>query len=348
MTEASDPDRKRAEAEALDWIVALQEAPEDRQVRRRFRQWLAAAPANARAWDESARVYAGIGETSPVHSEHWARSRERHDAVPIRSISGAFRRQSPPGPRSDVRRAGGRVRRPIAAALSAAAAALVIAVALPEATVRWQADAIAGTGEVRTMTLADGSHISLSPGSAVSIDYSAADRRIGLIRGQAWFDVQDDPRPFHVVARNVETTDIGTAFEVGLTDGAIRVAVGHGIVRVDDAGTGRTISERLFAGQTVSIDPTGKAVQGSAPPELIGAWRDGRLAVQDRPVSEVVDALRPWYRGMILVRPGVLAGRRVTGIYDLRDTAGAMAALTRAHGGRVTQVTPWLLILSDD
>ena len=50
MTEASDPDRKRAEAEALDWIVALQEAPEDRQVRRRFRQWLAAAPANARAW----------------------------------------------------------------------------------------------------------------------------------------------------------------------------------------------------------------------------------------------------------------------------------------------------------
>ena len=35
------------------------------------------------------------------------------------------------------------MRRPIAAALSAAAAALVNAVALPEATVRWQADAIA-------------------------------------------------------------------------------------------------------------------------------------------------------------------------------------------------------------
>jgi transmembrane sensor len=31
----------------------------------------------------------------------------------------------------------------------------------------------------------------------------------------------------------------------------------------------------------------------------------------------------------------------------LQDTAGAMGALTKAHGGRVTQITPWLLILSD-
>lgn len=347
MTEASDPDRARADAEALDWIVALQEAPEDLEARARFDQWRAAAPANARAWEESARIYAGIGEVSAAYSERWTGLRERHDAAPI-TIPGARRRRSARGTRAEARRASGKGRASIAAALSAAAAALVVVLAAPEAALRWQADAIAGTGEVRTMTLADGSHISLSPGSAVSIDYSAAERRIGLLRGQAWFDVQDDPRPFRVAARHVETTDIGTAFEVGLTDDEIRVAVGHGIVQVDDARTGRTISERLVAGQTVSVYPTGKALRGTAPSELIGAWRDGRLAVQDRPVSEVVEALRPWHRGVILVRPGALAGRRVTGIYDLRDTAGAMTALTKAHGGRVTQVTPWLLILSDD
>jgi len=347
MTEASDPDRRRADDEALDWIVALQETPDDLEARARFDQWRAAAPANARAWEESARIYAGIGEVSAAHSERWTRLRERHDAAPI-TIPGARRRRSAHGTRAEARRASGKGRASIAAVLSAAAAALVVVLAAPEAALRWQADVVAGTGELRTMTLADGSHISLSPGSAVSIDYSAAERRIGLLRGQAWFDVQDDPRPFRVAARHVETTDIGTAFEVGLTNGAIRVAVGHGIVQVDDARTGRTISERLVAGQAVSVDPTGKVLRGSAPPELIGAWRDGRIAVQDRPVSEVVDALRPWHRGVILVRPGTLAGRRVTGVYDLRDTAGAMTALTKAHGGRVTQVTPWLLILSDD
>lgn len=348
MTEASDPDRKRADAEALDWIIALQEAPEDLEARARFDQWRAADLANARAWEESARIYAGLGEVSPVHSEHWSRLRGRHDAASIVLIPGARRRRTTLGTRAEARRASGKGRAPIAAALSAAAAALVVIFAAPEAALRWQADLIAETGELRTMPLADGSHISLSPGSAVSIDYSAAERRIGLLRGQAWFDVQDDPRPFRVAARNVETTDIGTAFEVGMTDGAIRVAVGHGIVRVDDARTGRTISEQLVAGQNVSVDPAGKASRGAAPPELIGGWRDGRLAVQDRPVSEVIDALRPWHRGMILVRPGALARQRVTGIYELRDTAGAMTALTKAHGGRVIRITPWLLILSDD
>ncbi len=347
MTEASDSDRMRADAEALDWIIALREAPEDLETRARFDQWRAAAPVRARAWEESARIYAGIGEASPLHSEHWARLGERREAAPISSIPGARRPRPAYGMRAEARRAPGKGRAPVAAALSAVAAALVVVLAAPEAVLRWQADAIAGTGELRTMTLADGSHISLSPGSAVSIDYSSAERRIGLLRGQAWFDVQDDPRPFRVTARNVETADIGTAFEVGLTDGATRVAVGHGIVRVADARTGRTISERLVAGQNVSVDPAGRALRGTAPPELIGAWRDGRLAVQDRSVSEVVDALRPWHRGIILVRPGALAGRRVTGIYDLQDTAGAMGALTKAHGGRVTQITPWLLILSD-
>lgn len=348
MTEASDPDRKRADAEALDWIIALQEAPQDLEARVRFDQWSAADPANARAWEESTRVYAGLGEIRPVHSEHWSRMRDRPDAPTIISVPGARRGRTTAGTRSEARRGSGKGRAPIAAVLSAAAAALVVVLAAPEAALRWQADAIAGTGELRVMTLADGSHISLSPGSAVSIDYSAAERRIGLLRGQAWFDVQDDPRPFRVAARHVETTDIGTAFEVGLTDSSIRVGVGHGIVRVDDTRNGHTISERLVAGQTVSVDPAGKVSRGSAQPELIGVWRDGRLAVQDRPVSEVVDALRLWHRGMILVRPGALAGRRVTGIYDLRDPAGAMTALTKAHGGRVTQITPWLLILSDD
>ncbi len=346
MIEVSDSDRERADAEALEWIIALQEAPDDAALRSRFRQWHAAAAANAAAWDESARVYAAIGEMAPVHAERWARRGQgRLSGLALAAVS-ARRDRSARGIRTSVR---GAVpgRKVVATALAAAAAALVV-VAAPEAALRWQADVVTGAGELRAMTLEDGSHVSLQPGSAIRIDYSASERRIKLLRGQAWFDVQDDDRPFRVAARNVETTDIGTAFEVGMSDAAIRVAVGHGIVRVDDARTGRVISERLVAGQKASIDAGGKVRRDMAPPELIGAWRDGQLAVQDQPVREVVEALRPWYRGVILVRPGALAQRRVTGLYDLHDAAGAMTALTKAHGGRVTRITPWLLILSDD
>ncbi|WP_427789423.1 FecR family protein [Brevundimonas diminuta] len=339
MIEVYDSDRERADAEALDWIIALQEAPDDEALHGRFRRWRAAAATNAAAWDESARVYAAIGETTPVHARRWRGQNECRRSSPSVAMCAARRNRAARGARP--------VRKRVTAALAAAAVVLAL-VTVPKATLRWQADVITGAGELHAMTLADGSHVSLRPGSAIRIDYSANERRIKLLHGQAWFDVQHDARPFRVAARNVETTDIGTAFEVGMSDSAVTVAVGHGVVRVDDARTGGVISERLVAGQKASIDAAGKVRRENAPPELIGVWRDGRLAVQDQPVREVVEALRPWHRGVILVQPGALAQRRVTGLYDLHDAAGAMTALTKAHGGRVTRITPWLLILSDD
>lgn len=348
MTHESDSDRARADAEALDWIIALQDAPGDEILRVRFRQWRAAAAMNASAWDECARIYAAIGQTVPLYPERWKQQTEERQSD--LSVSGVIPRRgrAARNARTVVRGQGAAGRKRITAALAAAAAAAFMVVAAPEAALRWQADVITGAGELRAMTLADGSHVSLQPGSAIRIDYSSGERRIRLLRGQAWFDVQDDARPFRVAARNIETTDIGTAFEVGMSSAGIRVAVGHGIVRVDDVKTGKALSEQLLAGQTAFIDVAGRVRRETAPPELIGVWRDGQLVVQDQPVREVVDALRPWYRGVILVRPGALSQRRVTGLYDLRDATGAMTALTKAHGGRVTRVTPWLLILSDD
>ena len=343
----TNSDQNPADVEALNWIVALQEDPDDSDLRERFNHWRAAADANALAWEEISRVYARIGETSPVHSAHWAQLEEKRTARLFAPSAGTSRHRQSNGSKRSARRESGHSRRIVTAVLSAAAAVVVV-VAAPEMSLRWKADVVTGAGELRAMTLADGSHVSLSPGSAISIDYSTSERQISLLRGQAWFDVQDDTRPFRVVARNIETTDIGTAFEVGLSGDAVRVAVGHGIVRVDDTTTRQIIADQLVAGRNVLIGSNGMVQHGSSPVELIGAWRDEQLAVQDRSVEDVVAALRPWYRGVIIVRPGSHAQRRVTGVYNLRDTVGAMEALTKAHGGRVTQVTPWILILSGD
>lgn len=345
MPEAPDSARKRADAEALEWIVTLQEAPEDAEARARFEQWRAASPANAAAWEESARIYEAIGETNPIHSERWERLTGQRKPAPTHPVAAFRKHRVQRSTAMPAKRRNGR--RLVKAALPAAVAAILAVLAAPELALRWQADAMAGTGELRELTLADGSHASLSPGSAIRIDYSNDERRITLLRGQAWFEVHDDARPFRVAARDVEATDIGTAFEVGLAGDDIHVAVGHGIVRVDDTKTARVISKRLTAGQSVSIDPGGNIRRDTASPELIGAWRDGQLAVQDKPMSDVVEALRPWYGGMIVVRSNALADRHVTGVYDLHDPAGAMEALTKAYGGSVTRLTPWLIILSD-
>ncbi|MGE4323531.1 MAG: FecR domain-containing protein [Sphingobium sp.] len=345
MPEKLDSAALRADAEALEWLVALQDAPDDADVRARFEQWRAAGPLNAAAWEDTAQVYADIGQTQPAHAERWERLAKQRQPVlsaPILAI-GANRRRRPAasGRRRPVRQAA-------KVAIPAVAAAMLAVVAGPDLAVRWQADAIAGIGEVRDVKLADGSRASLSPGSAFRIDYSDKERRITLLRGQAWFDVRhESDRPFRVVTGDVATTDIGTAFEVGSLASGIHVTVEQGIVRVDDLGHGRSIAERLVAGQSLAIDKTGQVRQAIAPPYLVSAWRDGQIAVQNRPVGEVVDALRPWYRGIIVLRSDVLSRQRVTGVYDLRNPARALDALTKAHGGSVTQITPWILVLSD-
>ena len=346
MPEDRDPAAVRADAEALDWIVTLQEQPDDAGVRRRFELWRTASAANAVAWEKVAQVYAGIGETTPAHAERWRKLTADRQTSLAPPILAARRRRRMRGavPRSEPRKG----RRITAVALPAVAAAMLAIVAIPNAVLRWQADAVTGTAELRDVHLSDGSLASLGPDSAIGIDYSQGERRIRLLRGQAWFDVRHNAdRPFRVVARGVEATDIGTAFEVRLDPSDTHVSVARGIVRVDYAKSVPPISARLVAGQSLAITTSGAATRDTTMPSLVGAWRDGRLAVQNQSMAEVIAALRPWYSGMIVVQSDTLAGHRVTGVYDLRDPAGAMTALASAYGGHVTRITPWLMILSD-
>ncbi|WP_395396202.1 FecR family protein [Novosphingobium sp. BL-8A] len=337
MTEDHDAMAQQSDTEALDWIVALQEAPDDDVLRAQFEAWRCFSSLNAAAWEETAQVYTGIGETEPRHSERWSHLRDR-DGSSITS-GRPSRRHSIAGHRH-LRR------HPVMAiALSAAAAAVLGVVIAPEMNLRWQADALAETGEVRALTLEDGTRAYLAPKSAIKVAYSSQARRITLLRGTAWFDVKHGAdRPFQVVAGDVTTTDIGTAFEVRMVQDQVHVAVEEGIVKVEGDVPNKRVSERLTAGQTISIGST--ITKHASSPELMGAWRDGQLAVQDQPMSDVVEALRPWYKGLIIIRSDRFAQRHVTGIYDLRHPADAMRALTKAYGGRVTQITPWLMVLS--
>lgn len=341
MTDTQDAMALQADAEALDWILALQEAPDDAALRTRFQQWRCASALNAAAWEETAQVYAGIGETEPKYEDRWSHLQAGNNA-PRPWIAHARRYYR----RSAVRQPRRRLK--IGLGLSAVAAAVLGIVAAPELAIRWQASAIAGTGEVRELALEDGSHAYLSPGTAVRIAFSTQERQITLLRGAAWFDVKHRAdRPFQVLAGNVTATDIGTAFEVAMPSDQVRVAVEHGIVQVAGDAQGRPISERLTAGQSISVGPGSATVRQQAPAALIGAWRDGQIAVQNQPMSEVVEALRPWHNGLILIRSDRLARKRVTGIYDLRHPADAMRALAKAYGGKVTQLIPWILVLSE-
>jgi transmembrane sensor len=91
-------------------------------------------------------------------------------------------------------------------------------------------------GQQRTLTLPDGSMISLNTNSQVKVDYNHEYRNIQLLQGEAHFDVAKQPgRPFRVYAGRGRVQAVGTAFtvyfrsnddvDVAVTEGTVALAV---------------------------------------------------------------------------------------------------------------------------
>jgi transmembrane sensor len=172
---------------------------------------------------------------------------------------------------------------------------------------------------------------------------------VTLLRGEAFFQVARDPaRPFTVQAETLIVTVTGTAFDVGFTDRSYAVTVASGAVRVEHAGAAGTREVALSPGQRLVIDRrTDDAIQTAVAAKDIAPWRTGRLVVEDAALPDVVDAIRRYHRGAVLVMSRSLRKRRVTGVYDLSDPARALRALVGPYGGVIREVPPYLITMSD-
>lgn len=314
MTSAGGEDE--ATTEAARWLIALEEEPDNAELRARFEAWRAASPANAAAWANTSDVYELIG--TPEYMAH-----------------------------REARRAwSGRRRRLVVGAALALAACLAF-VTLPGLLLRLQADYTTSTAELQAHTLPDGSTVNLAPDSAIEVLYGGNDRGVRLLRGEALFEVRPDPsRPFRVKAGVVETTVLGTVFDVRLLDEGTVVAVREGKVRVDDRTAAPPVSESLEAGDWVRIERNAKPHRGNLPAAEVAAWRAGQIIARDRSIGDVVDELRRSYGGGIVITNGALARERVTGVYNLADPAAALRAAVGVYGGTVRQVSPWLLVVN--
>ena len=86
----------------------------------------------------------------------------------------------------------------------------------------------------RQLTLSDGTVVQLNTGGEVLEQFTAAERRVLLARGEAHFAVTKNPaRPFVVRAGNVDVRAVGTAFNVNLQSATVDVLVTEGVVQLN-------------------------------------------------------------------------------------------------------------------
>lgn len=322
MDSSADPANVLRPRKASEWLIALSERPHDRALRARLEDWLAATPENRHDWEEINVTWNTLGTLALQQPDA---------SVPAAAPARLLRRRS------------------LVAAVAAAAVALVLASGwASDMLVRLQADHATATAELRTLKLDDGSDISLGPLTAIDVAFSGTERRIRLRRGEAFFVVASgDHRPFVVEAGPIEARDIGTAFDVRTNPEMTEVSVQNGLVDVSTPNSGEP-PERLQAGDSVKIAARTGRHRQKLDPGQIATWRQRQLVVDNQSVDVVVDAIRPYYSGAILVQGGRFPREPLTGVYNLADPATALRAVAAAHGASFHRLSPWLIVLNGD
>jgi ferric-dicitrate binding protein FerR (iron transport regulator) len=163
----------------------------------------------------------------------------------------------------------------------------------------------------RTVTLFDGSRVTLAPGSTLrSARGYGAEHRLLELDGDAMFTVKAGPHAFQVRTRDVLVEDVSTSFvvrgredgvQVVVVDGAVVVGVRRDTLRV---GTGGMVAHRGL------IAPLDRAAMRSAT-----VWPQGMLVFADEPLREVARRLSRW-TGQTLRVDTVLEERPVTVTFD--------------------------------
>ena len=186
-------------------------------------------------------------------------------------------------------------------------------------------------GQQRTVSLDDGSEIWLDWSTELTVLMTPSERQIKLLRGKALFSVASDPeRPFSVTSESAVATVLGTQFVVNrLNYKAVEVEVLEGVVGVQ--AEGGQVATHLKVADVVRIT-NGKLGQVKARPlDEIGAWREGILVFEQRPLVEVLEALQPYTSYEIDASYVYNSNRPVSGTFVLSKGDDALQAIMQSY-----------------
>ncbi|WP_065261458.1 FecR family protein [Pseudomonas bananamidigenes] len=315
------------EQAALAWLSLLHDRPStgDQLI---FSQWLHADPAHAEAYARAQVIW--------ELSEGPARTLADEDASALQGYLEAMDRPRRP-----------QVRRWAAALAMAACLLLMISLGSGWQPQRWiddlGADYVSAPGEIRTVTLADQSRVTLDANSAIAVDFSHGERHVQLRRGAGFFSVAHTGEPFVVEAEKGQARVLGTQFEVRLQPHGAQVTVLSGRVGVTALRDAQ--QQILTAGQQVAYGEGSAQQLHAVDSEAQLAWRQGWLTYYQSTLADVVQDLRRYYPGRIVLLNDELGARKVSGSFPSRDPQAVLNSLQGVLGFEQHQVLGRLIIL---
>jgi transmembrane sensor len=209
-------------------------------------------------------------------------------------------------------------------------------------------------GEMRTVTLKDGTIVHLNTHSQLAWVGTGTDRHVVLLQGEVFFEVvHDATRPFRITVDHSEIRDIGTQFDVyRKSSGSVVVTVISGQVAVQETGAGGAqppwAERQLKANEQIEYTPSSLIadVHSTVAPKAV-RWREGLLETEGQAFSTVVGELNRYSNKQILVPdpPASLQGINIGGTLNVHDVPAALKRIQKL-GHIVVTDTPNAYILS--
>lgn len=185
-------------------------------------------------------------------------------------------------------------------------------------------------GEQRDVRLADGTTLHLNGATRVDVKLDGDRRFATLAHGEAYFDVAHDAdRPFAVRAGASEIRVLGTAFDVEMGRGEVKLAVYRGKVRFGGAGAAGGVDvpagwRSRFTGGTAATPRRFDATRED--------WRRGWLDTDDMRLTELIDALNRQGGPMIMDPPRAIANLKLSGRFRTDNPRALLTAIGDAYG----------------
>ena len=353
--------------EACEWFVEFRSGDLDDAGRRRFDLWARRSPEHLAAYLEIAAIWSEGSALDP--DLKWdsqaliaQAAGDAGNVVPLTDRSRPTDASSATSGMSSEPVRPSRYALRIAASIAAAGLIVGATVWYQEFRMPIYATTF---GEQRSITLTDGSVININSHSKIRVRYSARERDVDLLEGQALFHVAKNPtRPFLVSSATTQVRAVGTEFDVYRKQGGTVVSVVEGrvavLLRSETANSeaidhttvtaanqdepnarqsGRHGSAPIFlaAGEQVLVTPTAMRKTDHPNIAIATSWTQRQLEFESASLSEVAEEFNRYNERQLVIEDPTLYDFHITGVFSSSDPASLVRFLRERPGVRVTE-----------
>tara|TARA_R110002074_G_scaffold64200_8_gene153426 strand:- start:541 stop:1314 length:774 start_codon:yes stop_codon:yes gene_type:complete len=216
-------------------------------------------------------------------------------------------------------------------------------------------------GEQRSVTLADGTVITLNTDTALDVAYTSRERHVTLSRGQVLFEVEKAKAPFIVEAGTSRTRALGTQFDIYAQPAGVAVTLLEGSVSVSTSPEQKSLFG--FGKATHPADPEGRVLAPGDRLEIAGdgsqtvsrvepgaalQWRSGSVQFDDVTLADAVTELNRYSTTQIRVPNPDLAAERLSGTFPTGEPEAFVANIALFLPVRIERSASLITLVPDN